>query len=259
VSATTSGILWTGTGASQINMSNVLALSWTGTLFDLGTATFDIIDIGSGCRFVSPNGTTILSGMSSSGNLKTGGRALVGSNLFNGIGTALSGIDTMDLKWQFTGNTFVDGTTLNSRQLADCYLTASRTVSIGGGNQGVYTPVGGSNWVSDIDDRFTVSTAGIIEYIGIRNIEAEFMVFSTVEKQGGGSDKICSKIAIDTGSGFVVQDKTMGCTENSTPTGITSVGLFTLSTGDKLQLFVSNEDGTSNIIVSGSTGIIKGG
>ncbi len=260
ITSSVGGIDWTGTDSSQINMSNVLALSWVGTLFDLGTATFDIIDIGAGNRFVSPSGTTILSGASGSANLKANGRALVDNNLFNGTGNALGGgLDTMDLQWEYKGNIFVDGTTLNSRQLVDSFLTSPKTVTIGGGNQGVFFPVGGSNWSSDISDRFTVSTAGIIEYIGLKNIESEIMIFSTVEKDGGGSDKICGKVAIDTGSGFVVSDKTVGCTQNATPTGISSVGLFTLSTGDKIQLFVANEDGISDVIVSESTGIIKGG
>jgi len=253
VTCTTRGFLWTGTDSSQINISDFLGLSWAGTLLDLGTAEFDIISIGTDCRFISPGGATILSGAAGSANLRAAGRALVNANLFNGTGTAISGIDTMDLQWEFRGNTFADGTTLNSRQLVDGFLTASETVTIS--STGVYVPIGGSNWATDINDRFTVSTGGLVTYIGLRNIEVEVMAFSTVEKVGGGSDKICSKVAIN----GVVSDKTVGCTQNTTPTGITSVGLFTLSTGDTMQLFVANEDSTADIIVSESTGIIKGG
>ena len=64
-----------------------------GTLIDLGTTTFDIISIATGSRFISPIGTTILSGLSNSGNLNVDGRGIVDGNLFNGSGTALSGID----------------------------------------------------------------------------------------------------------------------------------------------------------------------
>ena len=252
ITTTTGGIVWTGTDSSQINMSNVLALDWAGTLLDLGTATFDIIDIGAGNRFISPSGTTILSGAASSANLTATGRALVDNNLFNGVGTAISGIDTMDLKWEFKGNVFVDGITLNTRQLTDAFLTASETTTIG--TIGTYVAIGGTNWSTDIDDRFTVSTAGLVTYIGLRNIEAEAMAFSTIEKVGGGADKICSKIAIN----GTVSDKTMGCTENATPTGVSSVGLFTFSTGDTIQTFVGNETSTANIVSSESMLIIKG-
>jgi len=253
VTTQTGGVVWTGSDNSQINMSNTLGIDWTGTLFDLGTATFDIIDIGGGNRFISPSGTTILSGAAASANFTAGGRGLVDGNLFNGVGTALSGIDTMDLKWEFKSNTFVDGTTLNTRQLVDGFLTASQTVTIS--TQSVYVAIGGSNWSTDINDRFTVSTAGLVTYIGLRNIEVEVMAFSTIEKVGGGADKICTKVAIN----GTVSDKTIGCTENATPTGVSSVGLFTLSTGDTVQLFVANLSSTANIIVSESTGIVKGG
>ena len=256
VDTQTGGFTWVGTANGQINISNFLGLSWAGTLLDLGTATFGIVDISSNCRFISPSGTTTLSGLSSSGNLTATGRGLVAGNIFNGIGTALSGIDTQDIKWEFTNNIFADGSTINSRDLMDAFLTSSTTVTIGTAD--VYVAIGGVNWSTDISDRFTVTTAGICEYVGINPIEAAISSHSTVEKSGGGADVVCTKIAIDTGSGFVVSDKTMGCTQNSTPTGVASIGLFTLNNGDKIQVFTANVDSTSDVIVSQSTIIISG-
>ena len=253
VDAQSGGFLWTGTAGTQINISNLLALDWVGTLLDFGTATFSIIDISEDNRFLSPAGTTILSGLSGSGNLTASGRGLVSGNIFNGLGTALNGIDTLDLKWEFKSNIFSDGTTQNSRQLADAFLTSAETVTIG--TPGLYVAVGGSNWSTDIADRFTVSTGGLATYIGLNTIDIEVSIVSTVEKVGGGADKIGSKIAIN----GTVQNKTIGVTENATATGVTSIGLFVLSTGDTLQLFVGNEDSTANIVVSQSTAIVKGG
>ena len=251
VDTQTGGGLWTGTASNQINMTNCFSSSWVGTLFDLGTATFDIIDIGGGNRFIAPAGTTILSGAASSANLTASGRGLVENNLFNGDGTTLNGIDTLDLKWNFKGNTFADGITLNTRQETDAFLTSSETVTIS--STGVFVAVGGSNWSSDISDRFTVSTAGLVTYIGLDDVEVTIVTASTIEKVGGGSDKICTKIAI----GGTVSDKTISCTENATATGVTSIGLFSLSTSDTIQLFVGNADSTSNITVSESTMIVK--
>lgn len=253
VATQTGGFTWTGTTNGQLNMSTFLGLSWAGTLIDLGTATFDIINISANNRYISPGGTTILSGLAASGNLTSGGRGLVSSNLFNGTGTAINGIETEDLQWEFHDNIFADNTTQNTRMIADAFLTASETATIG--SIGVYVAVGGTNWDTDIDDRFTVSTAGLITYIGLGTIDAEITAFSTVAKVGGGSDKICSKIAIN----GTVQDKTVGCTENATPTGVTSAGIFTLVTADTIQLFVANEDSTSDVVVSESSIIVKGG
>jgi len=251
IEAQTGGLLWTGTDNSQINISNMLGLSWAGTLLDLGTATFDIIDFSAGNRFISPAGTTILSGASGSANLKVGGRALVDNTLFNGLGTALSGIGTEDLQWDFKNNIFVDNSTKNTEVVTDAFLTGSETVTIG--SIGVFIAVGGTNWTTDINKRFTVGTDGLVTYVGLETIDIIVSNISTVEKVGGGSDTICSKIAIN----GTVSDKTMGCTENTTPTGITSSGLFEVETGDTIQQFVSNEDSTSNVIVSNSNMIIS--
>ena len=76
---------------------------------------------------------------------------------------------------------------------------------------------------------------------------------TTLEKVGGGSDKICSKIAIN----GTVLDKTMGCTENTAPTSVTSVGITTISTNDTLQTYVANMDSTSNVIVSEANLIVN--
>ena len=247
----TSGFTWTGTTNRQINITDFIGIGWTGTLFDLGTATFDIINMSGDCRFTAASGTTTLSGLASSGNLKAGGRAKIDACLFEGAGTALNNIDTMDLQWEFTGNIFEDGVTHNTRTLADCFLTTLETVTIA--SSGVYVAVAGSSWDFDNDERFTVSTAGLITYLGLDNAQVSITAQSTVAKVGGGSDQIGSKIAYN----GTVQDKTIGSTENTSPTGLLSQGLFTLSTGDTLQLFVGNEDSSSNIEVSSSSIIVS--
>jgi len=251
VETQTGGILWTGTDNSQINISNFLGIAWTGTLLDLGTATFDIINISGDNRFIAPSGTTALNGASGSANLTASGRSIVNDNLFNGSGTALSGIDTEDLKWRFSGNVFVDNSTKNTEVVTDAFLTASETVTIS--SSGVYVAIGGSNWSSDISRRFTVSTAGLVTYIGLETIDVVLSGLSTVSKVGGGADIICTKVAIN----GTVSDKTVGCTQNASPTGVTSAGLFELETGDTIQLFVANLDSTSNIVVDSSALIIS--
>lgn len=250
VATSVGGFTFEGTDLLQLNISDYLGFSWTGTLIDLGTSTWDIINIASGNRFISPAGTITLSGLAASGNLTTNGRGIVIANLFNGDGTAVDGIDTNDLKWSFQNNIFTDGTTINSRILSDSFLIGSETVTIV--TSGVFVAVSGTNWSSDISDRFTVTAAGLFTYIALNTSDIKCSAFSTVEKVGGGADKICSEIAIN----GVVQAKSIGCTQNATPTQITSVGIFTLSTGDTVQLFVANQDSTSNVIMSESTMVL---
>ena len=250
VDTQTGGFTWTGTTNGQINMSATLALGWTGILFDLGTATLSLIDIGPGCRFISASGTTILSGATGSANLTASGRALVDGNIFNGTGTALAGITTEDLQWSFTGNVFADNTTRNTLVAANSFLTSARTVTIT--SSGVFVAINGTDWSSPLSARFTASTGGLLTYIGLETITVNMAAHSTVEKSGGGTDEIATKIA----KNGTVMDSTIGATENSTPTGVASTGITTLETDDTLQLFAANMDTTGNIIVDESTFIV---
>ena len=208
------------------------------------------------CRFETSLGNTVLGGAAASANLSAGGRAFVEANIFAGDGAPMAGIDTDDLQWEFSGNIFEDGITHNSREDADSYLTALETVTIT--TAGVYVAIGGVNWASDIAHRFTVTTGGEIEYIGLSGADVDISAYSTIAKIGGGSDKLSTKIAIDTGSGYVVQDKTTGSTKSTDEAQVTSAGLFQLSTGDKIQIFIANEGGTANIEVSNSEVIVRG-
>ena len=136
----------------------------------------------------------------------------------------------------------------------DTFLTASRTVTIA--VAGTYVAVNGTNWSSDVLDNFTSDNEGTLTYAGPGD-DLVVTAVATIEKVGGGSDKLCGKLAIDTGSGFVLSDKTISCTDNTTPALITCQGLFSFSTGDKVQLWVENENGTSDIIVSEANMIAK--
>lgn len=253
VITTVGGIDWVGSASSQINITNMLALGspvgWTGTLLNLGTATFDLIVITNDNRWISPAGTTILSGAVSNGNLKSGGRALVRGSIFNGTGTALSGITTQDTQWLFQGNIFVDGSTKNTTIDADAFLLpASPPQVVTISSTGVYVAIGGAEWDSDIGNHFAVSTAGVITYFGLESGDVQILATTTLTKVGGGSDLICTKVAIN---GTVV-DKTVGCTENSSPTQVTSQLLVALEENDTIQLFVGNEGSTSNVEITNS-------
>lgn len=256
VDTSVGGFTFEGTDLFQCNISNMLGFSWAGTLLDLGTSTWDIINWGDNNRWVSPIGSTIMSGLANNGNLTASGRGIVEGNLFNGAGTAINGIDTQDIQWRFMGNEFADGVTKNSRSDVETFLTASRSVPNIGAD--VYGPIAGPDWDFDIDNRFSVTTDGIVTYLGLERIEVVADAAATVEKSGGGSALICTKIALDTGSGLAVVDKTIGCTQNSTPTQVSSSGLFDLQTGHSFQLWAAIDD-TSVVIVSTARLRVVGG
>jgi len=162
------------------------------------------------------------------------------------------------LKWTFNDNVFVDGVTQDTRAAVNSFLDGTtQTVTIT--TIGVYVLMdqNATDWDSNKTLRFTQASNGVITYIGLDNIDVYANAFSTVEKVGGGSDTICTKIAIDTGSGFVVQDETIGCTENSAATQVSSAGFFTLSTGDDVAIFCANLGSTANITAAQGTLLVN--
>ena len=235
VNASSEGLSFTGTH-SQLNISQMLAFNWSNALIDLNNATFEIINIIGGNRFISPSGTAILEGMANNGNLTSGGRGIVENNLFNGVGTALTGINTQDTQWNFEGNIFADNTTPNTRPICDAFMLSTETVTIS--SSGVYYPIGGSNWQTDINSRFTIGIDGLVTYNGLETIGAIVTSSATIEKTGGGSDFLSMQVAVN----GVAQNKSKGSTDNTSPTQVVSNGIFILSTGDTIQLYVANED-----------------
>jgi len=194
-STSEAGFLWTGTLNSEINITDTRLSGWTGTALDLGTATFNTIIMSSDTRLISPSGTTILSGLTANGNIKANGRAIIDGAFFNGTGTALNGIDTQDTLYRFTNCTFADNETINSRNLACIHLVGSPggTVTINTAN--IFEEIGGTGFISTVNDRFTVSSSGVLTYIGEGNINLELFGRTTLEKDGGGVDVLFARLA----------------------------------------------------------------
>lgn len=162
VDTSVGGIVWTGVGNNQINISNIIGLSWSGTLIDLGTATFNLISISANNRFISPSGTTILSGLASNGNLISTGKALVSNNFFNGLGTALSGITEQDTQYRFIGNS---GDIDDSRNLGVSYITVGTNTVNPADNS--FVPLQEPTYSQDASSsRVSITSAGVFTVDG---------------------------------------------------------------------------------------------
>ena len=252
------GFDWVG-ACNQLNIEKCAGFGspfgWFGSLFNLGTATFNIILISNDNRLSSSsaNSNVVLDGMASSGNVNSGGRALVSSSIFNGDGTTFNNIDPQDLQWEFKDNVFTEASLSNTKTDADVFIGTQFDVVIG--SSGVYVAMddGSTLWSSDIDNRFTVGTDGEITYDGLDDMDIEVLATTTLEKVGGGADEMATKIAIN----GVVQDKSISSTDNSSPTTVVSHGLFNISNGDTIQIYVANLDSTSNARISNSNMTIK--
>jgi len=217
---------------------------------DLGTATATVIEL-SNLFFVAPAAAFGISGLANSGNVPVGSLAMVDNSEFIGL-TPLENINQSDVRWDMQSNTPIP----DSRNAADVFLIGgSETITTGsaGDWQEIGVPsAGGVSWSSDIAERFTIGTNGVITYIGERNINIRMSGRATVEKVGGGSDVIEGRFAINW-DGTVSDgglEKSRAQTQSADPTTIPIGALFTLSPGDNIRPIFSNITGTSNIIAS---------
>ena len=222
----------------------------SGTFLDLQTSLWAGVTIENCTNINVASGATFLDGAASSANFTTGfGKVFV--NAFSGAGTFVSGITNQDLRWTFLGNSG-NGGTQDTLTQAENYISSSAatTISIAGTAvliAGTYTSVE--------DKRFTVSTAGRLTYDGIEDIDVSVTVVLNAEMVSGGS-KTCSFYLAKNGS--TIASTQMQNDLSNSVTSVTSVqGLVELSTDDYIEVFMANEDDTTNIQVNLMTTIVR--
>lgn len=248
---TNQGIKLLGTiGIVSITRFAMLSPSASFIALDLGTAVVDVaLEVLNVPMIGTTAGSIGIKGLASSANIDAAIVGLVRSCEFLSNITPLNGVSISDLRLEFQDNSGLE----SSSKSMDTFLTSTETVAIS--SAGVFVPINGTNWSSDISERFSTTSTGIGTYDSPINSKSLVITTATVAKVGGGADEIEVKIAIN---GTVI-DKTVSSTDNASPTSVTSQGIFTLTATDTIQVFVANIDSTSNIEVSSATMTIING
>jgi len=213
------------------------------------SATFIGIDFGTSIHqnlelqnlvLVAPAGGIGLKGLTASGNLVADNLANVTSSSFIGGMTAiLSGITIEDVRWEFSGNAGIS----NSTKAADAYLSTTTTVTIGGSS--TFTVIGGTNFLSDNDARFSVTTAGVITYDSETDACFVITITATIDKVAGGADVLAMRVAKN---GTSVA-KSQAQTQSADPTSVVSHAILTLTKNDTIEAMVANNTTSGNIDV----------
>lgn len=239
-SMTADGITVTGNWNTWLYETSAVNVT-AGELFDFGVATFNEIvldlilaDLGAG--------TNLIKGAAASANINVGGSAIVTRMLTSGAGTPLNGVAPTDARWGFFHNDDIADTrpdgllSLQSNATATVIAVAGTPVLVAG------------TWVVERTSQFTGTTAGRLTYIGGRDITLPITGSVTVEPVSGGAVNISVEIAVN---GTVIPNsKRTANTSAGNPISITIPWQEILSTNDFVELFVTNEATTVNILVS---------
>ena len=240
-SISTDGFSFIGTQGNAITINDSTILQQAGTFLNLGVSSFLSFDI-SNYLMIGSGGTTFLSGAAASANIRAGGlgRVVRGRNL--GAETVLSGITSQDALWEFFLNDSIPNTRPDGLLSMQGNATAT-VIAVAG------TPVlVAGTWVVERVSQFTGTVAGRLTYNGGKGVTVPITASLTVEPASGGATDISVQVAIN---GVVAAgSKRVGNASAGNPTSITVPWQEQLSTSDFVEVFVANEGGTVNILVS---------
>jgi len=239
-SFTADGLEFAGSWASvlwEVSGANVQA----GTFFKLGTATFNSFLVDKVLMTLGAT-ATFISGLASSANISAGGLGTILLTRISGTGTVLSGISPDDAFWEFFHNDEIADTRPDA--LLSMQNNAVQTVIAA-----VNTPVlvAGVWTIKDVS-QMTADPNGRTTYIGGKDAKLPVTYSVSVEPVSGTNIKMSAFVAID---GVVdVDSKRSGTGSAGSPTSITIPWQDTFSTNQYHEVFVENNDTTSNVIVS---------
>lgn len=246
-SITASGFSFSGSNSVVLGGLNV-ATQTAGTFLDLGTATFFSFDWDNFFNTQSA-GVTFLSGLASSGNIVAGGLGRVTLGRLLGAGSALSGVSVDDARWEFDGNNAIQDTRPDA--LISMQGNATNTVIASAG-----TPVlVAGTWVVEGDSQFTSTTGGRMTYDGGKDSRLPLMFSCSVEPVSGTNISISTLVAIN--GSVVANSERRGTASAGSPASITMPWQYTFQNGDYVEVFVQNDDNSTDILVSSAIGRIN--
>jgi hypothetical protein len=236
----TDGLTFVGDFRSLFWDTSAITIN-AGSIFDLGTATFDSITID--VIIATLNGASVaLTGAAGSANINTNGvgnmQRLVNSN----VGTPLSGITADDDLWEFFGNDSIRDTRPDG--LLSMQGNAVATVIA---TQSVYVLVAGV-WTMHEASQFTSTVGGRLTYKGTKDVKLPITFACSLEPVSGGSTNLSMQVAIN--GAVIAGSNRPARTAAGTPVPVTLIWQAILTTGDYIEVWVTNDDGTTNVLVS---------
>lgn len=206
---------------------------------DLDGATFTALNINNLAFLSTTTGQIFLKGSAGGLNMVSGVIGFVSGVTINGDMVGLDTISVDDAGWDFTDNNKIP----NTRPVALTALNATATTTI----TTINTPVVVNGVFSDQESSlFTINTAGRITYTGNRRLPSDVTASVTFQSVSGTNNYT---FYVAKNGGTIVASGVAREVTASTTANISMVWDLPLDGGDFLELYVENNDSTTNVNV----------
>lgn len=240
---TVDGLTLTSTVMDVFSVSSCNWIQFAGTGIDLGTTVLDSVDIKNIFATMSV-GTTLLDGLTGSGNISAEGTGTFAEVELVGGGGTLNNIDTDDDRWFFAANNTVRDTIRDSILSVQGNTTETIIASEA-------TPVkAAATWTIGRESGFTGDTTGRATYDLLQGVVTPMTASLTITKASGGTARVVAYIAEN---GTVVPESAIGVDCSSSVSGnISLTWQSELAQTNFLEVFLENPTGegtVNNILV----------
>ncbi len=238
----TTGARLLGSNGVFLSGGGNLVVQSAGIAFDAGTATFDAFSLDTGFASLA-SGATYLNLAAASANMNAGrtGTIALNKNVL-GTGTMLSGGSPDDAQWEYDLNDDIPNTRPDG--LLSMQANAVNTVIAAAG-----TPVlVAGTWVVELSSQMTGTTGGRLTYNGIKNAVLPITSSITIAPVSGGTVAMSIEVAVN--GTAVPGSKRSASASSGGGSAITVPWQHIFNTGDFVEIFVTNEDTTVDLLVS---------
>lgn len=236
------GITFAGTwGLLQVN-EGAIVVDGANSCIDLGTAVFESVNIVALALTAVSASSVCISGLASSGNLSVNSLGKITNALISvpGGGTILSGLANTDIRWRYLNSSRIQDTRPDSLIHVNGNVTETTIVT-----QSVAVKAT-ATWTSDRLSQFSFDATGKVTFTG--EVDTTMPIDISVSADTPSGSHACKFFIALNGTEIANSAVFLELTSTTIRSGHV-IWQHTFTTGDFIELFVSNEASTTNITV----------